>query len=374
MPLNLKVASGPELLKTYIYLPSLLYTSYADFVPPFYKDELNFHDPLKNKQLNHSKTLTLLAYREDNPVGRIMGIIHYPWNEKHNVKQARFYQLDCINDESVAGFLLEAVEKWAVREGMNEIIGSFGFSDKDPQGVQLDGFNNPPVIASVSHAPYLNKLIEAWGYTKFKDCISYRLEIPAVLPSGYNSIYQRILKNQQLKLIEFTSRKELKPYFIPVMKLMNEAYQNIFGFVPMEESDMNELAKQYLSVLDPGLVKIILTASNTPVAFVIAMANISKGIRKAKGKLFPLGFLHILMEMRVSTQLDLLLGAVSKNYRGRGLNVLLGISLMDTARKKGLTVMDSHLILEENHLMRAEMEKLGGELHKRYRIYHKELG
>jgi len=373
MTLQIKAVEDSRLLKRYIYLPSELHAAYSAFVPPFYKDEFDFHDPNKNKQLKNSKTILLLAFRDEQPVGRIMGIIYYPWNEKMNIKQARFYQLDCINDTTVSSALLNKIESWAKENGMNEIIGSFGFSDKDPQGIQVEGFEYLPVIASVSHQPYLAKLVETEGYAKFKDCVSYLMQIPEIMPEFYNSIYKRTLKNHHLRLLEFRNRKTLKPFFVPVMQLMNDTYKNIFGFVPMDESDINHLADQYLSVLDPQLVKIVINDNSEPVAFVIAMANISKGIKKAQGKLFPTGFLHILLDMKRSKQLDLCLGAVSENYRGRGLNVLLGISLMQTARKKGLLQMDSHLILEENRKMRAELEKLGGVLHKRFRIYSKQL-
>ena len=274
---------------------------------------------------------------------------------------------------TVAHAMLQKIETWAIERNMTEIIGSFGFSDKDPQGIQVEGFEFPPVIASVSHQPYLAGFVETAGYVKFKDCVSYRVEIPSEMPGFYNRIYNRILKNHQLQLLQFRSRKELKPYFVPVMQLMNEAYRHIFGFIPMDESDINHLANQYLSVLDPSLVKLVINEHKKPVAFVIAMANISRGLRQARGKLFPLGFIPILWNLHHSRQLDLLLGAVADNYRGRGLSVLMGISLMETARKKGLRVMDSHLVLEENRLMRAELEKLGGILSKRYRIYRKLL-
>ncbi|MBL0342775.1 MAG: hypothetical protein IPP71_18925 [Bacteroidetes bacterium] len=373
MAVEIKVVTTNKLLDEYLYLPSKIHSGYSNFVPPFYKDEREFHDPLKNKHLNKSDHIKILAYNDAICVGRVMGIIYHPWNEKHSVNSARFYQLDCINDDKVSGALLDYIEGWAKSFGMTEIIGSFGFSDKDPQGIQIEGNEFLPVIASVSHQPYLGRLVQISGFTKFKDCLSYKMEIPENLPVFYTKIYDRILRNEKLQLITFTQRKKLKPYFLPVMQLMNEAYKNIYGFVPMEDEDIIHLANQYLSVLNPKLVKIVADQNNQPVAFVIAMANISQGIKKAKGKLLPFGFIYILNEMRKSKQLDLLLGAVAEKYRGRGLSVLLGISLMKTARSMGMKTMDSHLVLEENRLMRAELEKLGGVIYKRYRIFSKNI-
>lgn len=373
MFVELRIVDTPELLKKFICLPLELHKGYGDFVPPFYKDERDFHDPGINKHLDLSDHIKVIALLDGKIVGRIMGIIYHPWIQKTGEKTGRFYMMDCCNNQQVASSLLRFIENWAREKGMKNLVGPFGFSDKDPQGAQIEGWQFPPVIASVSHQPYLPDLIASAGYSKFKDCVSYKMEIPDQLPEFYIKIYNRIITNHKLKVINFKNRKSLRPYFNSVMRLMNDAYKNIYGFVEMHEEDINKLANQYLSVLDPELVKIVINEKDEPVAFVIAMANISEGIKKAKGRLWPVGFLFILYYMSRSTQLDLLLGAVSEKYRGRGLNVLLGISLMETARKKGMEIMDSHLILEENRLMCAELEKLGGKIYKRYRIFRKSL-
>jgi hypothetical protein len=371
--IDVRVADSGDMLELYITLPFLIHRDDPDFIPALYRDEVSFHDPDKNKSLKTCDFIRLIAFIDNQPVGRVMGIIHHEWNNLNNDKSVRFYQLDSINDQEVVSTLLGFIETWGEGQKMNRIIGSFGFSDKDPQGIQIEGFEYPPVIASVSNGRYLGKLVEASGFRKFKDCVSYRLEIPDKTPVVYDNIISRVTRNENIRLIEFKRRKQLHRYFKPVMELMNEGYKNIYGFVPLSENDIEKLASQYLSFLDPELVKIIVDKQNKPVAFVIAMPNLSEGLKKSGGYLFPFGFLHLLKAMLCSKQLDLLLGAVSQHYRGSGMNVLLGISLMKSARKKGLKYMDSHLILEENRMMRAEMEKIGGKLTKRYRIYQKAI-
>jgi GNAT superfamily N-acetyltransferase len=371
--LSIIKADSARLLKTFVFLPEKLNRQYPNYTPPLFRDEIAFLDPLKNRQLANSEHICFLAFEGRKPVGRIMGIISHTWNKLHGMKQARFYQFESYNDDAIAEKLFEAVENWAVDKGMNEMIGSFGFSDKDPQGIQTEGFEYPAVIASVSHQPYLEKLVTARGYVKFKDCLSYRFFIPEHLPEQFQRIYDRISRNNKVQLLEFRKRSELKPFFTPVMQLMNVAYSDIFGFEPMTYDDIKKMADQYLSVLDPRLVKVVADKNSQPVAFIIAMANISEGMKKANGRLFPFGFIHILLAMKQSQQLDLLLGAIAPEFRGRGINVLMGISLMETARKLGMNVIDSHLILEENRLMRAEMEKLGGVISKRFRIFKKKI-
>lgn len=367
-----RVDSNAE-LNIFIKLPSRLNRKFPPYVPPLWRDEWHFHDPIKNRNLHRCDTIRFLAFLNGEAVGRIMGIIHHPWNESNGSLTARIYQPEFIDDNRVSAALVNAVSRWAEEKGMKHLIGSFGLSDKDPQGIQIEGFHLDPVIASVSHQPYIARHFEAMGFEKFKDCVSYVIPIPDQIPDVYRAIYNRIVGKHGFKLLEFKSRKELKPFFKPVMELMNDAYSHIYGFVPLTETDIQELADQYLNVLDPRLVKVAVDQNNIPVSFVIAMGNISAGFRKAKGKLFPTGWFHLLQAMKNSRQLDLLLGAVHSRHRGKGLNVMMGVALMESARQLGMKTLDSHLILEENLLMRAELEKLGGKIMKRYRIFQKEI-
>lgn len=125
MSIEIKIVDSPELLKEFIYLPSALHKGYNNFVPPFYKDEWEFHDPDKNKHLALSDHIKLLAYLNEKAVGRIMGIIYHPWNEKTGENTGRFFMMDCINSREIAHTLLNYIENWAKSKGMNNLIGPF---------------------------------------------------------------------------------------------------------------------------------------------------------------------------------------------------------------------------------------------------------
>jgi GNAT superfamily N-acetyltransferase len=370
---EVKAVTTSEELKQFIRLPFILHRGRKNFVPPLLKDEFRFYNKRYNSALQHNDTILALAYANNRCVGRIMGIIPHAFNKLKRVNTARFFNLDCINDLSVCKALISLVELWVRQKGITTIIGPFGFSDKDPQGVQVEGFKHLPVIATPVNPEYLPSLIEQCGYAKHTDCVSYFLKIPETIPSLYFRIYQRVLQKSNLNIIEFKKRSELKPFIIPVFKLINEAYSDIFGFIPLDRAEMDYLASQYFPVLNPAFVKCITNNTGDLIAFVIAMPDMSEGLKKANGRLFPFGFIYILRSMRKTKQLDLLLGAVKPDYQGLGLTAALGIKLIESAKKAGLTHMDSHLILETNRLMRAEVERLGGTVWKRYRIYSKTL-
>lgn len=373
MSLEIKAVNSKALLREYIYLCRDIYKSEPRWVPPFYEDEWAFHDPEKNKTLHRCDSMRVLVYKDGKGAGRIMGIIHHPYNQLHHEKTARFFNFDCINDQEVANTLIETAEKWAIEKGMNKIVGPFGFSDKDPQGLQIEGFEYLPVLATPANPAYLPTLVTGAGYTKEIDCVSYQMVIPKNVPALYEKIHHRILRNQKLHLIEFKSKRQLKPFIIPVLRLVNETYAPLFGFAPMSEEEMKKFADQYLPVLDVEFVKVIVNKNQEVIAFVVAMPDMSVGIQKAKGKLFPFGFIYVLNAMRKSKQLNLMLGAIRNGHRGTGLSAVLGKATIESANKRGLEVMDSHLILENNLPMRGECEKLDGKVCKRYRIFSKTL-
>ena len=373
MSIKLKEVNNNSLLKEYIFLPRKLYSNYPNWVPPIYMDEWAFHNPKKNRALSYSEIIRLIAYQNNNPVGRIMGIINKKYNEQHGLKNVSFFNLDCIDEFAVAHTLIGFIEHWGKEKGMNKIIGPYGFSDKDSQGLQIEGFENLPVIVTPTNPSYLRQLVEEGGYKKEVDCVSYKLDVPETMPIVYEKIAKRVLHNANVRLLEFKNKKELKPHILPALRLMNEAYAHLYGFSSMAEDEMQNLADQYLFVLDPEFVKVIQTNKGETVAFGVGMPDISKGIQQAKGKLFPFGFIHIIRASRKAKQLNLMLGAVKQGFRGIGINVLLGKSMLESAHKRGFTIMDSHLILETNKPMRAEFEKVGGTVYKRYRVYQKPL-
>lgn len=373
MALELKLVNTKALLRQYIFLCENIYKTVDRWVPPFYDDEWAFHNPTKNKTLQYCDVIRVLAVVDDQPVGRIMGIIHHPYNQLHQEKTARFFNLDCINNQPIAHALIEFIEQWAVEKGMNKLIGPFGFSDKDPQGLQIEGFDFLPVLATPANPIYLPELVMSEGYTKEVDCVSYQMTIPKKIPELYERIHQRFNRNQNLKLVEFRTKLQIKPYIIPVLQLVNETYAPLFGFAPMSEEEMKKFANQYLPVLDPGFVKVVINKENKVVAFVVGIPDMSAGIQKAKGRIFPFGFFYILNAMKKSKQLNLMLGAIKNGYRGTGISAFMGKAMLESSIKRGIEVMDSHLILENNLPMRGECEKLNGKVCKRYRIFSKKL-
>ncbi len=373
MDIILKVVKSRRKLRAFIHLPSRIHAQNPNWLPPLYMDEWAYYDPRKNKAFSYCDTILLLAYRNGKAVGRIMGIINHRYNGLHREKTVRFEHLDCYENEAVAHALLGAVERWGRERGMEEIVGPFGFSEKDPEGLLIEGFDKQPILVTACNFPYLPRFVENAGYEKKLDCLDFLIDIQGGVPDIYPRAYERIQRSNHFKLLEFRKSRELKPYIAGVFQLVNRTYKDIYGFLPLDEDEIRETARRYLPLLNPRFVKIILDPESQPAAFIVGMPNMTKGIQRAGGRLFPFGIFHILRAARSSRQLDLMLGAIDERYRGRGLDVLMGWALIKSAREAGIQAFETHLVLETNSRMLAEYERMGASLHKRFRIYRKKL-
>jgi len=371
MEIQIKKVETKKELQTYIYLPEKIHANHKNWLHPIYLDEWTFYST-KNKIYSYSDTILYLAFENNKPVGRIMGIINKKYNEANNVLQSRFCFLESYENQKISDALLAEVEAWAKQKGMTQIIGPFGFSDKEPQGLLIEGFEEPTVMVTNHSFEYLKSFVELANYKPKLDLVQYKVTVPEIMPEIYKRAASRSERSGFI-VKEFTRRKDIKPYIRPVFHLINETYTRIFGFAAFDEKEMDEFANRYLYLLDPRLIKIIVNTQNQPLAFVIAMPDISQGIQSAKGRLLPFGIFKIFMARKKSKQLNLLLGAIKPNFRNQGLDALLAIKLLESAKELKLEYIDSHVIMEENKPMRAEMDRLNAKIYKRYRIYQKEL-
>ncbi len=316
----------------------------------------------------------MLAWRDGRPVGRIMGIVNSRFNAYRNVQLARFGYLEAPEDPETVHALLAAAEAWARGQGMTRIIGPYGFSDQDPEGFLIEGFENRATIATYYNFDWLPRLVETEGYVKDIDYFVYKVDVPDKLPDFYQKIYDRGLRRGEFQVVEFRKRKDLKPWIRPILSLMNECYisGNIYGFAPLDEKEMDDLAKRYLPILDPRFIKVV-AKDGEPLAFIVGIPDMTAGIQKARGRLLPFGLIWILRAAKKTRQLDLLLGAVKEKYRGQGLDVLMGARMLMTAHEAGISYLDSHHEMESNVRVRALMERMGGKVYKKFRVYQKAL-
>ncbi len=359
-------------LRDFIFLPEKVHRNEPEWLPPIYMDEWVLYDKKKNKSFKYADALLLLAYKNGKPAGRIMGLINRRYNDIHNEQHGRFCFMECYNDQEVFHALLSKIEDWARENGMIRLVGPLGFSDKDPQGFQIEGFEYPMFITSASNSPYMVTLVENEGYLKKVDLVNYLGAIPKEFPVVYERVLERVKKTDEFKITEFQTKKELKPYIIPILELMNDTFAEIYGFVPLNDKEKSDFAARYLLIINPVFVKAA-EKDGQLIGFVIAMPDISDAIKACSGRLLPFGVIRVLRASKRSKKLLMVLGGVKKEFRGKGIEVLMGVKIIQDAIRKNMKTIDSHLVLEDNLRMRGEYERVGCKVVKKYRIYQKDL-
>lgn len=359
-------------LHDFIFLPEKVHKNEPDWLPPIYMDEKLLFNKKKNKSYKYADALLLLAYKDNKPVGRIMGIINRRYNDINKENHGRFCFMECYNDQEVFHALIKKIEDWVKENGMIKLVGPLGFSDKDPQGFQIEGFEYPLFITSANNSPYMVTLLENEGYVKKVDLVNYLGKMPEELPELYIKVLARVQKVEGYHIIEFETKKGLRPYIVPALEVMNETFMEIYGFVPLTDKEKTEFANRYLQILDPKFIKVV-EKDGSLIGFAVGMPDVSAGIKACNGRLLPFGILKVLKEMKKSKKLLMMLGGIKKEYRGKGIDVLMGVKILESGIKAKMELLDSHLVLEDNIRMRAEYERVGCKVVKKYRIYQKDL-
>lgn len=374
MSIIIKEVNSKELFNEFIYLPEKIHQYHENWVPPLYMDEKKFFDAHKNPSFQKNSTILLLAFENDRPAGRIMGIIPHEFNKSNSVKNARFSYFECYERKEIFDALLFAIEEWAKKNGCTVLLGPMGFSDKEPQGFLTKGFDEPTMLVTNCSFPFMQKFIEENEYQSYIELCQYDVPLTEKLLNKYQKFADRVQRKNDIKVLEFKSTKQVKPLVIPVFELINRIYTEIYGFTEVTKAEMDEFANRFLPLLNPQLIKMIANKDGKIIAFVIAMPDLSQGIKKAKGRLFPFGWIPILWASKKSKKLMLLLGGVDNDMQNKGLDALLGIKLFHSALNLGFTTLDSHLMMKDNVKMRREIERIENHrLYKEYTIYKKLL-
>jgi len=375
MSIEIRTATSRRDLKTFVAVPFDLYRDHPLWVPPLIRDELDTFNPNRNPAYEHAETRLFVAYADGRPVGRIAAVLSHVANRKYGTRNMRFGWFDSIEDGAVAQALFGAVEAWARERGMETLTGPHGFCDLDPQGMLIDGFDQLPTIAVYYNYPYYNELVERCGFTKEVDYVEYLTPVPhdTGIPEKLLRITERVRQRSRLRLLKFKSKREMLARAPELFRLLDETFAEIYGAVPLTQAQMDYYVKKYFSFLDKNLVQVAVNEDDEMVAFMFAMPSLSRGFQRAHGRLFPFGWWHILRALREHDILDFYLAGVRERYRGQGIDLLMVMEFAKIALARGYRVVESNPELETNEKIQAQWKPFNPTLHKRRRIYRKQI-
>ena len=370
-----KVASTKE-LKSFVRFANRLYKGNKYYVPSMPMDDMNTLDPKKNGAFEFSEAELFLAYKGDEIVGRVAAIINHKANEAWKVKQVRFGWIDFIDDLEVSKALLEAVVEFGKSKGMNQVVGPLGFTDFDPEGMLVEGFDRLSTMALIYNHPYYPEHMKKHGYTKETGWVEYRITLPQEMPENHVKFSEIIKERYGLKVRKLSRRQIRKEdYGRKLFKLINETYCVLYGYSLLSEKQIDQYVDLYLSLVDTDMLTFVEDKDGELVGAGISIPSLSEALQKCNGEIFPFGWWHLLkaMFLKKPDTLDLLLIGVRPDYQNKGVISLIFCDLFQNYRRMGFKYAETNANLETNAKVQAMWTPFEKELHKRRWVFGKEI-
>ena len=368
----IKAVSNRREQDDFINLPEVIYCGCGQYVPDFRSEVRSMFSSKRNPGSEFSEIQPFVAYRDNIPVGRIVAIINERANERWNTQCVRFSMIEFIDDLEVSRALIEAVSQWGAERGMDTLQGPLGISDFDKEGMLVEGFDLMGSINTIYNLDYYPRHMEALGLKKEVDWVQIRIHVPDHLPARYHRVAQYCREQMGLKVIKMTDEMiHKKGYGKQIFDLLNEAYAPLFGFSKLSDSQVDHFLHKYLPLIDKQLIPVIVDEKQDVVGVGVTMGSLSQAMRKAKGRLLPLGWYHLLKAMRWKREdnAEMLLIAVRPDLQGYGVNALFFEDLIPIFNKYGFHWAETGPQLEDNVRELTQWKPLNPELVKRRRCY-----
>ena len=373
MTIEIKEISKKRQLKSFIRFPHSIPRENDAWVPALDMDEMNTLSWDINPAFEHCQARYFMAYRDGRAVGRVAAIYNPLHCETWGQNYLRFGWIDFIEDLEVSQALLDQVESWAGELGCTAIHGPLGFTDLDREGMLVEGFHELGTLATRHDQPYYHQHLEILGFQKDADWLEHEVDMTGELDERVARVAAIARRRYKLHVLDIKNKKQLLPYAPELFEIINEAYSHLYGVVHLTDAQVEAYVKQYFGFVIPDLVPVVLDENGRMVAFTIAMPSLSRALQKGKGRLFPFGFLHLLLALKRFDRVDMYLGAVRPEYQGRGINAILMESFYWAVQKYGVKRVHANPQMETNQHVLEQWKYFNERQHKRRRVYIKHL-
>ncbi|MCI1786026.1 MAG: N-acetyltransferase [Bacteroidales bacterium] len=375
MHVIIKPVRDNRALRSFVKFPNALYKGNKYYVPSIFFDEM---DTLrsKNPAFEFSDVALFLAYSGGKVVGRVAAIINHRANSQWKHLEVRYGWFDFVDDMDVSKALLDAVIDFGKQHGMTSVSGPLGFTDFDPEGMLVDGYDQLCTFPLIYNYPYYKKHMEALGFEKVVDWLEYKLFIPQTVPEKIGRIADITEKKYGLKIRKVRRREVLfGDVGEKIFSLINQTYCYLYDFTILPEKMVKKYINTYILLLDLKMVTLVEDRDGNLIAFGVSMPSIVRAVQKCGGRMFPLGWYYILRSMffKKEENLELLLVSVRPDYQNTGVLAMLFNDLIPVYNRYGFKYAETNAELESNIKIRAAWDCFDKVCHKRRRLYGKSI-
>lgn len=357
-------------LREFVEFPNRLYKDNKYYVPQIVSMEMDTLDPKKNHAFEVCDCSCFVARNERGEVvGRIAAIINKAYNNKVGEKICRFGWMDFIDDMEVSSALVERVKQYARDHGMTRLSGPEGFLEFDALGIVIEGYDEYPTAYGKYNFPYYVQHMEKLGFEKQIDYVEFLIDVPEDIPEKYGRAAKIVAERYGLHEAPIHRHSDINKYADRVFACMNEGYAQLHGYSQLSPGQLEDLKKQFLSNINIDYLSVILNEKDECVGFGVCMPALNKALQKARGHMFPFGWVHILRALTHNDTVDALLVAVTLEYRSKGVHAMIFDKIARGLKKNGIRYIESTRELEDNNRVQNIWGPFQRRLHKRARTY-----
>jgi GNAT superfamily N-acetyltransferase len=360
-------------LRAFIRFPHRLYRDAPNWVPPLDADIKERLDVRRNPFFEHAEREAFLAFRDGEPVGRIVGVVDAHHNAFHGEKVVFFGMYESVDDAAVAKALLDAVAEWGRRRGMNVLRGPVNLSLNDECAFLLDGYDSPPAVMMPYNPRYYHGLMEACGLGKAKDLYAFHMDRGHRIEPRVQALLEKMKAAMPDLVVRTFEAGKWKEESEKIKAVYNNGWVKNWGFVPWTEKEMAAIVKKLKQIADFRVV-VLAESKGRPVGFAFALPDYNQILIKLNGRLFPFGLFRLLLGRKKIKGIRILVFGIVPELRNTGLSYLLYQKLEENAQNAGYEWAETSWQLEDNQAINRFVASIGGRVYKTYRIYEREIG
>lgn len=374
MSIIVREVTSKKDLKKWIQFPNSLYKDNEYYVPFLASDEAETFTKDKNPAYAFCETKLFLAYKEDETVGRIAGLINHAYNKKWGKNAIRFTRFDFIDDFEVSRALFDKVVDWGKEKGLTEIMGPIGFTDMDHEGMLIEGFDELNLSITFYNHPYYIEHMERLGLKKDIDWIEYRINVPESLDPRFEKITNHLIKKNGYEVVTYNNRKVLYNDALEAFKIIDIAFSKLYGTVPLTPEVIKHAIDGYVPVVNLDYICSIKNKDGNIIGFGVLVPSIAKALKKSDGKMLPFGVFRMLKALNGKNDtLEMFFVAVQPEYQTKGLPAILISTLANKIIENGVKYCETGPMLETNTAVHSMWRHFEKRQHRRRRCYIKTI-
>ncbi len=359
-------------LNDFLEFPYKLYREVENWVPPLRMDQKRILDSKRHPFYKEAKIELFLARDGAGKVkGRIAAINNLVHQKYYNDYTGYIGFFEAVNDFNVAKILFEGAENWLRQEGLKRCLAPLNPSTNYVSGLLIEGFQYPPSIMMPYNMEYYPEFFEKLGYKKGRDLLSFVVSQENVNLDRMRKLADRLMEKENLK-VRALDMKNLEREIKVAFEIYNDAWSKNWGFVPMSDLEIKDLAKELKPVCDPEII-LFLEKDGEAIGFLFAMPDLNIILKDLNGNLFPFGIFKLIFNRKKINKIRVIAMGFKQKFQNIGYPTVLYKEIIERGIKLGYYYAEMSWVLEDNKRMIKAAKALGGEVDKRYRIYEKSL-